>query len=405
MSEQSASAASVAADPGVERAGRRWPWWVRVAAVYAASRVVTTALMLAFAAQQPANQYSGASPDYVTFANYWDARWYSVIAFGLYPSELPRTTDGHVEENAWAFMPAYPLLVRGLVAVTGLPFATLAVATSVLFGLGFALAAYRLFALRLPEGSALFAVAVVLAAPTSPVLQVGYAESMQLFLLAVALYLLLTRRYLLLAAVVPVLALTRPTGLALALALGLHVGWRWWREREGFPARERRHALVATAVAVLSGFAWMAVAGLATGELWAYPDTELAWRSDYIGRVDLVPFEGFVLGMLWWFGPVGVPLLVALLALGVVVLLLPWTRRLGPDLRLWVGSYGLYLLAVFFPQSSLWRLLMPLFPLAGALAVPRHPLYRGALLVAGVAGQAVWLHLCWWIDGVDWTPP
>lgn len=405
MPERSASAASVAVPRGEARRLGRWPWWGRVAAVYAASRVVTTALMLAFAAQQPDNQYSGASPGYVTFANYWDARWYGVIAYGLYPSELPLTGDGFVAENQWAFMPAYPLFVRGLMAVTGLPFDVLAVAASALFGLGFALAAFRLFALRLPDGSALFAVAVVLAAPTSPVLQVGYAESMQLFLLAVALYLLLTRRYLLLAAVVPVLALTRPTGLALALALGLHVAWRWWREREGFVGRERTGALVATAVAVVSGFAWMLVAAAVTGDFWAYPDTELAWRSSYIGHVDLVPFEGFVQGMLWWFGPVGLPLLAVLVVLGVVVLFLPWVRRLGPDLRLWVGSYGLYLLAVFFPQSSLWRLLMPLFPLAGALAVPRHPAYRGAILAAGVAGQALWLHLCWWIDGVDWTPP
>ena len=51
--------------------------------------------------------------------------------------------------------------------------------------------------------------------------------------------------------------------------------------------------------------------------------------------------------------------------------------RLGVDIRLWLGSYALYLLAVFFPQSSTFRLLAPMFPILGALAVPRSRLYGG----------------------------
>ena len=43
----------------------------------------------------------------------------------------------------------------------------------------------------------------------------------------------------------------------------------------------------------------------------------------------------------------------------------PAVKRLGVDLRFWVASYALYLLAVFFPQSSTFRLLMPMFPLLG----------------------------------------
>ena len=51
----------------------------------------------------------------------------------------------------------------------------------------------------------------------------------------------------------------------------------------------------------------------------------------------------------------------------------PWVRRLGVDLRFWMLSYALYLLAVFFPQSSTFRLLVPLAPALGALAIPRSP--------------------------------
>jgi hypothetical protein len=73
--------------------------------------------------------------------------------------------------------------------------------------------------------------------------------------------------------------------------------------------------------------------------------------------------------------------------------------------RLWLVSYVLYLLAVFFPQSSTFRLLVPLFPLAGAIAVPRSRVYRVAVVVGSVALQWLWLLVAWRVDGYDWTPP
>jgi hypothetical protein len=80
-------------------------------------------------------------------------------------------------------------------------------------------------------------------------------------------------------------------------------------------------------------------------------------------------------------------------------------KALGVDVRLWLVSYALYLLAVFFPQSSTFRLLVPLFPLVGALAVPRSRLYRVAVVLAVIALQWVWLLVAWRVDGYDWTPP
>jgi hypothetical protein len=60
---------------------------------------------------------------------------------------------------------------------------------------------------------------------------------------------------------------------------------------------------------------------------------------------------------------------------------------------------------VFFPQSSVFRLLVPLAPALGALAVPRSPVWRGALLVAGIAGPVLWTYGVWRADVYDWTPP
>ncbi|MFC6355022.1 hypothetical protein [Luethyella okanaganae] len=386
---------------------RMTPWWVRVIVVFVVARLVTTGLVLVLASVQGRNAWTGAHPDYLDFANMWDARWYNVIAVSGYPTHLPLTLDGQVDENAWAFMPAYPAVVRVLMGLTGFSWEPLAVFVSLVFALGGALLFYRLMRHSLDASASLYAVVLFCFAPLSPVLQFGYAESMQLFLLILALLLLLERRYWLLFPVVAVMALTRPTGLAFALALGLHVICRWLtRARDPFPVRER---VAAASIAVFSGimgFSWLMLAALVTGMPMAYTETELAWRAPYIGYQELLPFTPWFQSGAWWFGvPLGAIVVIALLIGFALLLFTPAVVRLGVDLRLWLASYALYLFAVFFPQSSVFRLLMPMFPLLGAVAQPRSPLYRVAIVVLFVALQWGWLLLCWGIDGADWSPP
>ena len=382
-------------------------WSVKVLAVFVASRIVTTAIMLSFAARQAANAWSGPQPDYLQFAGFWDAHWYYIIAVSGYPTDLPLTEAGDVAENAWAFMPAYPFLTRFVMTLTGLDFAVVSVALSVAFAAGAALVFYRVMIRVLPEGSALFAVVLFCLAPLSPILQVGYAESMHAFLLALALLLLLRRDYWLLLPVVAVMSLTRPSGLAFALALGLHVLHRWFTRRsDPFPGRQVVASVALGLFSVVCGFAWLLVAAAVTGSLTAYTDTELAWRMPYIGYQELIPLTPWFLGAQFWVpGALGVVLLTLLIAAFVAFLLSPPVKRLGVDMRFWVASYALYLLAVFFPQSSTIRLLLPIFPLLGALAQPRSRVYRVALVLLCVAGQVGWIHIAWWVDGYDWTPP
>jgi len=392
------------------RTRARWrllPWWARVLIVYAAARGVTTAMMSALASAQAANAWTGPSPGYADFANIWDGNWYNIVAVVGYPAELPLTPEGRVAENAWAFMPGFPVVVRGLMLVTGLSWAPAAVTVSVLFGAGAALLLHRLLLPRIGGSAAMFAVVLFCVAPLSPMMQVAYAESMHAFLLTLALLLLVRRSYGWLVPVVAVMSLTRPSGLAFALALGLHAVHRFARrEDDPFPTRQR---VAAGALALFSagmGFLWPAVAWAVTGSLTAYTDTELAWRSSYIGYGELVPFAAWFQGGDWWLGsPLG-PVVVALLVVAFAgAMLLPPVRRLGADLRIWVVSYALYLLAVFFPQSSTFRLLMPMFPLLGAIAQPRSALYRLGVVAVSLALQWGWLLLCWRVDGYDWTPP
>ncbi len=384
------------------------PWWLKVLVIFLVSRVVTTTILLAFAAIQQPNAWTGAQPDYFQFASLWDAHWYYIVGVSGYPSALPFTADGHVIENAWAFMPAYPTVVGVVQLLAGVPFSVAAVFVSLGFALGAALMFYRLLVLVLPAQTALFSVVLFCCAPLSPLLQVGYAESMQLFLLTLALFLLLRRSYWPLLPVIAVLCITRPSGLAFALALGLHVVYRWTvRRREPFPLRERVASVCAALFSAVMGLAWPMVAWIATGSLTAYTDTELAWRAPYIGYVGLAPFAPWLQGANWWIHPfpLGVIALLLLVIGFTAFLFTPWVKRLGVDLRLWVASYALYLLAVFFPQSSTFRLLMPMFPLLGALATPRSRVYRVLFVLLSIAGQIGWVYIAWWVDGYDWTPP
>ena len=412
---------------------RRAPWWAWVLAIYSASRVVTTSILMAFAAQQPRNPWTEASPGYLDFARLWDGHWYWIIAAVGYPDEIPRDADGLAQENAWAFMPVYPMLVRAGLALTGggaaTDFAAVAVTISVVAGGAAALFFHALLRRWMSAGAAMLGTALFCVAPLSPIYQVAYAEALHLALLFLALLLVLERRWVPLAPVVTVMALTRPSGLAFALLLALVWLGRWWRARGGiepFGMRERVTLLSVTAVAGFAGLAWPGIVALATGDFLGYTDTELAWRRPYIGDVHLVPFTPWWQGAQWWLDDVLGPVaLVALLLLAVCSFALPAMRRMPIELRFWVVAYSLYLLAVFFPRSSTFRLLVPLAPVLGAIALgivsagqgalgrrlPRAAVapVRGVLAALaiglGIAGQVLWVHLGWWVDGYDWTPP
>ncbi|WP_245558960.1 hypothetical protein [Humibacter albus] len=398
---------------GLRTRYRLTPWWAKVIVVYLLARLITTVMLLVLASVQGPNPWTGASPGYFDFASIWDGRWYDIVAESGYPSTLPIGTNGHVEQNAWAFLPAYPFLVKVVMTLTFLPWSPAAVLVSFGFGLAAALVFYRIMALRLPGSTSLFAVVLFCVAPTSALFQLAYAESMYLFLLLVSLYLLMRRRYWWMLVPVVVAAFVRPSGLAFALAMGLHVIYRWAvRRRDAFSVRERVASVTVTIVAGLAGVAWPVIAGVVTGVPDAYTATELAWRADYIGYVSLVPFTSWIQAAHWWFAlwlgvlpGLGYLTLLLLIALFALWMFMPSVRRLGVDLRLWCAAYALYLLAVFFPQSSTFRILMPLAPMLGSIAQPRSRLYRAAVVIVAIALQWGWLLIAWGVDGADWTPP
>ncbi|MFQ4149200.1 hypothetical protein AAGW05_10945 [Arthrobacter sp. LAPM80] len=385
---------------------RRAPWWLKVTLLYLAARLVSYGIFLGAAWHAAESPWGGAQPDYLTFINRWDAGWYERIFDGGYPTTIPRNPDGTAQPNQWAFYPIFPLLARGLGAVTGLGWPAAGAIVATVAGLAAALMIYVLFKNFASSGTALWGVAFFATFPLSPVLQVPYAESLGMFFLAAALHLLIKGNYWAALPMVVLLCLSRPAGAPFAAVVLVHLGLRWWnRKREPFPAPDMVAGAVLLVVSGVMAFAWMFIAGWVTGDWTAYTDTETAWRG-----TRLVLFKPWfdagveLVGPLW--GPVLPVLFVALVAL---YLNSKAVRRIGLDLRVWCGMYLLYLMAVLHPQSSTFRMLLPLFPLALAAAFISHSkAYRWSLIVMFTVLQVVWIVWLWQFSAIStgqaWPP-
>lgn len=377
---------------------RQLPVAVRIAVLYVLARAVTTVFLL-FAAQAavPESRF-GADPTLGSFVMGWDAEWYSFIAGFGYPSELPRDDAGQVTTNQWAFMPLYPLLAK----VVGLgSYEVGALLVSLVAGYLAALVLFHLLRERIGETAALWAVVFFASGPLAALFQIGYAEALFLLWLFCALRCIQQRRYGWLYLLIPLMGYTRPGVLAFSLFLALYGIWRWFRRREErLPAREIVHIVALGLWAAAIGFSWQVIAGAVTGDPAGYLETELSWRRSWTGESGgFVPFDGFVQAAAIWFRLWGLPevwgyvaLAVAVAAIAAALLFARPVIRLGAEVRLWSVAYLVYLLAVFFPQSSLFRLLVPLSPMWGALAVPRSTPWRVAVLGACLVAQWWWIY-------------
>lgn len=396
-----------ASGPG---SAHRVPVWAQLALVYLLTRILTTGIMLAFAGAQLQTWQTPAHPDYITFANIWDAKWYAWIGGHGYPAQLPVGDSGLVTENAWAFMPVYPFLVSALSFVTGASFELMAVLVSLAAGAGTVWLTYRLMIRYVDHGQAMTFVVLLCLGPASPLFQVGYAESLHLVMLLGLLDLLIDRRWIAMLPLVLVASLTRPTGLAWAFTLLLVILVRYRRRHvtrtQAFDRREQIEAWGAAIWSGLCGLAWLGIAAVATGRSTAYLDTEMAWRNHYTGDAHTLPFTPWFWAGDFWLGmPAGPIAVVAILLCVLVWLTSPSFRHFGVELRIWGIAYFSYLFAVFYPQSSIFRLLVPIFPAAAPLALPRSPLYRGGMSLLAIAAQVAWITWMWFVIGQDWTPP
>ncbi|ROQ40077.1 mannosyltransferase PIG-V [Frondihabitans sp. PhB188] len=318
----------------------------------------------------------------------WDARYYVQIAQHGYPHQLPVATDGSVQPNAWAFLPAFPWATRILAQITGWDTAAVGVGVATVFGALAALMLHRLLRLRVDELGALWGTVFFVFGPMAFVLQVGYAESMFLFLMFTGLWALMTRRYVTLMWCGVVAAFTRPGALALALALLVVVVVRFWKERDDFPKTERASAVFAGVVMGAAGLAWPLIAAGITGDPDAYLKTEMSWWVQVLGfEPKFVPLTPWFIMLVHFLGILGAVVVLAIAALWIYGMRKPSLRRLGLEVRAYLTSFALYLLAVFLPQQSIARLIMPLAPLVAVDSITHRPALRRMVLASALAFQ------------------
>jgi hypothetical protein len=408
---------------------RTWPAWLQVLVVYALARAWSALVLLAVARHQVEVLWVPASPSYVQYTGLmWDAGWYRQIAAEGYPSELPTGPDGRVLQNPWAFFPLYPLLARGVMALTGAPWQVAAPTLALVLGAAAMLCVHAVVRRGAPRAVAavpwlpLATVAVVAGFPAGPVLQVAYTESLALLLVAGTIWLVLRHRYWWAVLTVLALGFTRAVALPMVVVVLVHAAVRLVAARHaadhgrqpGTDRLGRRDVagLVALlAAAGLSGLAWPLICGWVTGVPDAYLQTQAAWR----GRPDVVPFLPWLDVARWLWGPAGVWLLLVIGAVVAAVLLSPPARRLGAELQAWTVGYLGYLVAVVEPGTSLVRFTVLAFPL-GAVAAgavrSRGPgpawagrLWLGGVLVVCAALQVAWTWGLWRLTPPSGWPP
>jgi hypothetical protein len=386
--------------PSIRRRARI-PAAGRVLLIYLGSRVVSLAFFLAIFGLAPAlglpyASHQAVRPGFLGFLSAWDGKYYRQVAMHGYPAQLPVDAHGHVIANAWAFLPIYPWLTRGLMLTSGLSFSAAGVILSLVAGGFAALLLYRLLAPRIGERPALWAIVFFCAGPITFVFELTYAESLFLALLFASLLLIVRKNYLLAVPFGVAAAFTRPGELTLAATLGILFIAQLVR-RDVVRPSERIRMIVAGVSLALAGFAWPVIADAVTGNKSAYFDTELSWWTGWVGRVHFVPFAPWFDLFYRYLGAAGVAI-VLLLMVGFVFWL---TRRpmriLGDEILAFSGSYGAYLIAVFLPQQSIARLLLPLSPLLGTPLATRSPRARRITLAVLVALQPAAIVVLWFI--------
>lgn len=381
-------------------------WVLQVVLIWLAGRAFTILFLHAIARYQGANPWSPAQPAYLEYINGWDAGYYQQIYEAGYPSELPRDASGEVVRNAFAFLPVFPGIVRGVSSLTGLPWNVAAPTVSMMASVGFFLVAYLLFREKSSPSSALMAIAVLSFATASPVMQFPYAESLGLLLCAALLLLLQRRAFWWAILVVLIAAFTRPLAAPIALTCLIVAALTWWTYRRSgsrLPGRTSVALVGLVVTSLLAVFAWPAVVAVLTGIPNAYFLTESAWRA----ASGLIPGRYFLASLVSFFGmAVGLVIAAATLALLAIVMLSQPTLRLGVVMWAWTGSMVGYLTAVMPLNSSYTRLAMAAFPFALVLAgLSRSRAYRGLLLISLCVSQIVWLAVFWHWSGAASEPP
>lgn len=380
--------------PLVEGDDRAWTWRQPLA-LFGAVFVVLAGVVW-YSARDGVVDFYNAIPPVYTWSQVlggwfrFDGGWYDVIATSGY------SYAGPDQQAPVAFFPAYPMLLRGLHAVTSLPVPLLGTFVTVACGAGVAVLFHRWCADRLGDRVARTAVVLLLVYPYAWFLY-GAVYADALFLLAVlASFVLLERGHPIWAGVAGAVATgARPVGVALVIGLVAVVLMRRHvvTRREGrFGVRIQLHRLRPADAGVLLSLGglvgWMAYLWASFGNPLAFQAVQQApgwdqgsgphtwFKITFLQR--LVRLPGYVDG--WLSGSGGIDawkdtlytvglLLQGLLILGFIALLVVVWRRIGWGYAVYAASVLAVPLAGSKDFQGVGRYLLAAFPCFAAVAI------------------------------------
>lgn len=243
-------------------------WLIALTYWYLTGLLAALGLSFGFYLVKPAHGPAAENRDFLDAFTWMDGKWYKQIA-----------TDGYrynpKARSNIAFFPVYPVLARGLIALTGMraEVALLIVSNASLLA-ALAMLAFYVRA-RYPDAPAELADFTVLAAalfPTSCFFRLAYSESTFLLLAVLAMFAMLRRWPLwAIALVVGLATAARPVGIALLAPFTIQV-WRRVGTAHHSSSRPHRIARVARTAIFLTIYLPLACWGLAAF-------TAFQWRA------------------------------------------------------------------------------------------------------------------------------
>jgi hypothetical protein len=345
--------------------------------IFLCSRVVV-ALGLVFSKKYlpitPADWSAG--PSWYHQLLQWDSEWYFKIATEGYRYN----GDPTIQQNV-VFYPLYPMLSRGLSAISGLAPADALLVVANVAGLLAIVALFKLVREEFGDQIALTTIALLSFFPTSILLSAGYTEPLELLLIILFFLVLKQERYLLAALFAGLAVADRSTGIVLLPVLL----WEMWRNRGHKPFL----AVLLPCVLLATSGIWLFMIYLwsqfgdpsifANGQAAYHRETTFAARL--VAALTFEPFTRMILndwnpwGQDSWF----TLLFIGLIAVGWFRLRSSWTLfamgvLLLPYLTLSGGPAG------FVSMSRFNLVSFPLFVVLADL------LLRAKWLLAGVIG-------------------
>ncbi len=297
----------------------------------------------------------------------WDGGWYIHIAQHGYPDRLVNEGSG----NSWAFLPAFPAVLRGTASVTGMSYTHAGIAITFVLGIASAVAVWlavrEVFGATIADRSVLFFVFF----PTAFVLSMTYTEGLFIAAAGFCLYALSRRLWITSSIFAIVASLTRNFGIVLIACVAVAAIPVIVKDRKLRP-------LVALVLSPLGLIAWMAYSWDRVGTPLAYLKAETFW-----GGAHFVWFTAPFRSLRNLFHGAQAfkvaPDVLAVAALVFVVVGLVWLvqaklRGVPIPLFWWVFTVGSVLgtMSPFWP-SSILRYSMGIFTLFAALAWKIRP--------------------------------